>query len=158
MSEQYVEILVETLQRKKKVLNELIRLNEMQTYLIKTDNFLDDDFDEIVAQKGEQITMLEKLDRGFDSNFAKCRDELLDNKQKYAAQIKTMQDLIKETIDLGSVVYTGEQRNKQMIEAQFTKQRANIKGNRTSSKAAYDYYKTMNHNGMSHNMFMDTKQ
>lgn len=154
----YVQILVETLEKKKAVLAELIQLNAEQADIIKADSFDSAAFDENVNKKAEQIEILQKLDLGFDANFQQCKEELLNHKELYAEQIKRMQQLIRETIDQGSEVYTGEHRNKQAIEVQFKNQRGQIKGNRTNSKAAYDYYRMMNKNNVVDSMFMDHKK
>lgn len=154
----YVQILIDTLEKKKEVLNELIRLNDEQTEIIQASDFDTDAFDENIGKKAEQIAILEKLDLGFDVNFQHCKDELINHKEKYVEQIKHMQELIRETIDLGSTIYTGEHRNKQLIEQQFKNERAQIKGNRNNSKAAYDYYRMMNNNNIVDSVFVDRKQ
>ena len=154
----YVQILIDSLEKKKEVLNELIRLNAEQTEIIQMSPFDTNAFDENTDKKAEQIQALEKLDLGFDVNFQHCKDELLGHKEEYAEQIRYMQQLIRETIDLGSEVHAGGHRNKQLIEQQFKNERAQIKGNRTSSKAAYDYYRMMNKNTISDSMFLDHKK
>lgn len=156
--EYYIQILIETLEKKKLVLDELIRLNLEQSEIIEQPVFDENAFQENTQKKEIQLELLEKLDNGFDANFQHCKDELIGHKEKYANQIKRMQELIREIIDKGSVIYADEHRNKNQIERQFHNKRVQIKEGRSNSKAAYDYYKVMNKSTYVDSMFMDHRQ
>lgn len=156
--EQQLQLLIETLEKKKAVLARLIILNEEQTEILAADKFDLDTFNANTDAKAEQIEQLEKLDHGFDATFNRIREELLANQKQYAVQIKQMQKLIQETVDQGASVYTGEHRNKQMVERQFQMKRAEIKAGRSGSKAAYDYYRTMNKSKYIDSMYLDQKK
>ena len=51
-----------------------------------------------------------------------------------------------------------EARNKKLVEDYFRRERNSLNRNRKSSKAAYDYYKSMSQTNVVQPRFMDNKQ
>ena len=152
-----LQVLVDTLEKKKVVLAEILRLTGEQEKFISLAQPDMESFDRAVRAKEEQIAELEKLDAGFDRLFSRIREELLSHKERYANEIRRMQELIRETMDQGSEIHLREQQNKKTIEQAFFKSRTQIAKNRTANRVAYDYYKAMTSSPMGDPHFMDHK-
>lgn len=158
MTENYLTLLEESLQKKLQVLDKIQDYNLRQQEVFQTGNAQLDRFDEYVAEKGALIEELTALDNGFESLYERVAEELKDNREKYAEQIKRLQELVTKVTESGVTIQAQEARNKQLIEKYFSKQRTGIKNGRVASKAAYDYYKSMNNTGNVPPQFMDSKK
>lgn len=154
----YLKILEESLLKKSKVLDDIAAYNEQQSKIFSEGKADIDKFDEYIDEKDKLIKQLSKLDDGFETLYAKVAEELAKNKSKYSVQIKELQKLVKEITDKSVSVQAQEARNKALIEEYFAKERLNIRNNRKTSKAAYDYYKSMSGSAFSSSQFMDSKQ
>ena len=158
MNENYLYVLEQSLVEKCKVLDKIQEYNVRQEALFRSENPELDQFDAYVEEKGQLIAQLSKLDEGFEILYASIAEELKDNRQKYTEQIKRLQDLVAQVVEKGVAVEAQEQRNKKLVEEFFSRERKGIKKGRLSSKAAYDYYKTMNKSGVVNPQFMDSKK
>lgn len=155
----YVNILMESLQKKIEILNEIIKLNEEQKAIITKEKLDMDRLDDNIRDKGELIDRLNMLDDGFQTVFERVQDELTTNREQYHDEILKMQSYIKKITEQSMTIKAVEQRNKVEMEKQFNTVRSNIKKSRTSNRAASDYYKGMS--GIGHQVepqFMDSKK
>lgn len=153
-----LSILSESLDKKIQVLKEIQQYNEVQAASFKDGRANLDEFDQAVEQKGQLIDKLNKLDEGFEILYSNLAEQLKDNKERYASQIREMQMKIKQVTDLGMSIQTQEKRNKALVEQFFAKERQGIRQVRQSSKVAYDYYKNMSQSNFVSPQFMDSKQ
>lgn len=158
MMDNYLNILEESLHKKLEVLQKIEDYNTEQNRIFSEEKASLDEFDEAIEEKGKLIEQLSRLDDGFESLYAKVAEELQNNKSKYAEQIKRMQELVKQVTEKSVSVQAQEARNKALIEEYFAKERAGIRNNRKSSKAAFDYYQSMNRVVAMDPQFMDSKQ
>lgn len=158
MMENYLTLLEESLQKKIQVLEKIQAYNLRQQELFQKGNAQLDRFDEYVAEKGALIEELTALDNGFEILYARVAEELKDNREKYAQQIKNLQELVAKVTESGVTIEAQEARNKQLIENYFSKRQRELKNIRTSSKAAYDYYKNMNNTGQVTSQYLDRKK
>ena len=158
MNESYLDVLEQSLVEKIKVLDKIQDYNVRQEALFKADIPELSQFDSYVEEKGQLIGQLTKLDEGFEILYASLAEELKDNRHKYAEQIKRLQELVAQVVEKGVAVEAQEQRNKKLVEEFFSRERNGIKKGRLSSKAAYDYYKTMNKSNVVAPQFMDSKK
>jgi len=156
--ENHLNILAESLDKKIQVLQEIQEYNNMQEASFKEDRANLDDFDQAVERKGELIEQLNKLDEGFEILYNNLAEQLKENREKYAAQIKELQQKIKQVTELGVAIQAQEQRNKALVEQFFARERQGIRQGRQSSKVAYDYYKNMNQTHFVPPQFMDSKK
>ena len=152
-----LQILSESLDEKIKVLLEIQEYN-----LAQEKAFLDgqadlDTFDEAMEKNETLIQKLEKLDDGFELLYERIAKQLEQNKDAYKDQIKVLQKKIGEITDLSVSIQTQEVRNKKLVEEFFTHRRRTINQTRRGSKAAMDYYKSMNGTGYDTSRFMDSK-
>ena len=97
------------------------------------------------------------MDNGFEKLYANVAEELKGNREQYAEQIRTLQGLVTEVTDTSVAIQAQEARNKKLIEDFFIKERKNLHMNRKTSKAAIDYYRTMNKSAVMMPQFMDSK-
>ena len=154
---QYVKILVESLEKKKKILQALQEENKKQEEAIKK-NSDTGEFDRIVEYKGQLIRELEILDNGFENVYNRIKDELLAEKAAYRNEIAAMQKLIEEIMGLSVSVQTTEQRNKQLVEGYFSYARGKIRQAKKSVRVANEYYKSMSRGGYSDSALLDKKK
>lgn len=156
--ESQLHVLSESLDEKLKVLKEIQEYNLRQEQAFKNGEADLEDFDEAVEEKDRLIERLMRLDDGFETMYAKLAEELKENRKYYAEQIKELQIKITKVTEMGVTIQAQEARNKKLVEDYFAKARAGIRQNRQSSKAAYDYYKSMSGVHLDQSHFMDSKQ
>lgn len=158
MTENYLNVMEESLQKKLQVMAKIQEYNLRQQEIFRTDSVELAKFDEYVEEKGALIEELTALDNGFETLYQKVSEELSGNREKYAEQIKRLQELVTRVTEESVSIQAQEARNKKLVEDYFHKQRINIGQNRKSSKAAYDYYKSMSHASVVQPQFLDNKQ
>ena len=158
MTENYLTLLEESLQKKLQVMEEIQQYNLKQQELFQSEKVDLDGFDEAVEEKGKLIEKLTALDSGFESLYSKVKKELEDDRDKYQDQIKRLQKLVTEVTETSVSIQAQEARNKKLIEDYFRKEKENIRSGRRSSKAAYDYYKNMNRSSVVMPQLMDKKK
>lgn len=153
-----LKILEESLYKKLKLLDKIQSYNEEQSKVFSGDNVQVDKFDEYIEEKGKLIEQVISLDEGFESLYANLAEELKDNRQKYAEQIRTLQELIKQVTEKSVAVQAQEARNKALVEAYFSKEREQIGQGRRSSTVAYNYYANVNKVAHAEPQFMDSRK
>lgn len=158
MTENYLVLLEESLKRKLQVMSEIQDYNLRQQEIFQSGNADIEKFDEYVAEKGALIEKLSSLDNGFEKLYARVAEELKGNREKYAGQIKKLQELVAKVTETGVTIQAQEARNKKLVEEYFRREKEGIRMGRKSSKAAVDYYKNMNKSSVVMPMFMDSKK
>ncbi|MBD5465376.1 MAG: flagellar protein FliT [Lachnospiraceae bacterium] len=159
MTDNYIQIMIESLEKKAAKLDEIIEKNEEQAELLKEEEFSVELFDRNVAEKAVLIQQLEMLDIGFDRMYERVKEELASEAGKVTFQneIKKMQALISRLTEKSVSIQAQESRNKQMVETIFKSEREKIRAVKLGSKAAIDYYKNMNHTNFVSPQFVDKK-
>ncbi|MDY4892259.1 MAG: flagellar export chaperone FlgN, partial [Agathobacter sp.] len=115
MPETYIAIMLQSLQKKEKVLDEIIRLDDVQKKVLTDNNCTVDEFDETVEAKSACIEQLNQLDSGFQKLYAEVETEIKDNREKYSAEIKKMQECIRSVTDKSVKIQAQEARNKELL-------------------------------------------
>lgn len=154
----YLRILEESLRKKLQVLDEIQSYNEKQKQSFQSDSVKLEEFDAAVEEKGRLIEQISKLDEGFEVLYSNVAKELDGNREKYAKQIQTLQQLVRQVTEKGVSVQAQEARNKALIEAYFSEERNRLRQGRQASKAAYGYYKSMSNSNTVPPQFLDSKQ
>ncbi len=142
----YIRIMIESLTKKSELLERIIRKNEAQHDCVagKDYNEVDwDTFNLIVAEKQAAIDRIVKMDEGFQSLYDRVKEQLHEDKDKYADKIKEIQRLIEVVTGQGVKITTGEERNRKIIEKVFGNRKKEIKRTRNSLKVASSYAQTM---------------
>lgn len=141
--ESQLSILQESLVAKRRVLLEIQEYNRKQEAVFMADEVDMSLFDEAIEEKGRLVQKLTQLDDGFEAMYEKLSRELQDNREKYADQIRILQQQIKEITDLGISIQAQEARNKSLIESFFSRERSNMHRSLQNSAKAYNFYKSM---------------
>lgn len=157
MVSKYMDMLVDCLEKKNQILDNLIVLNKKQTALIQDEEFSLSEFDKCVEEKGILIDNILKLDSGFEGLYNKVGKTVADNPYAYKEQLARMQKLITEVTEKSVSIQAEEERNKAMIEKRFSRERNRIKSGRSQSKVAMDYYNSMNKLNHVDSQFWDKK-
>ncbi len=138
----YIEILTESLRKKKKILEDILEENEKQAGAIRDEESMEA-FEATVTAKSKLLWDMEALDNGFETVYERVKEGLEDQKEKYKAEISEMQALISEITDLSVRIQASEQRNKKLAEGYFSGARRQIRESKKSVRVASDYYKSM---------------
>ena len=158
MEETYISIMLQSLKKKAAVLDEIIRLDDLQKDRLTDSECPVEDFDQTVEDKGKLIEQLEQLDSGFEKLYAQVSEELQDNKEQYADEIRQMQSLIRSITDKSVKIQAQEARNKDLMMQKFGVIKKHAKNVRMNSKAIIGYYKTMDRTKYMDPQFMEKKQ
>lgn len=143
MENAYVTALIESLEKKIDILNEIHVKDEEQLRIAGIQPVDYEAFDKNDEEKTVLIYKLNKLDDGFEQVYEKVRVELQDNKSAYAAEIRRMQELISKITELSTKIQAEEARNKLAVERAFRTERERIKSRRSGIKAIQSYAQTM---------------
>lgn len=157
MINKYMDMLVECLEKKNIILDNLKALSKKQTELIQDENFSLTEFDKCVEEKGILIDNILKLDSGFEGLYNKVGKTVADNPSEYKTHLNKMQKLITEITEKSVSIQAEEERNKTMIEKRFNREKNAIKSGRSQSKVALDYYNSMNKLNHVDSQFWDRK-
>lgn len=158
MQSTYVDIMIQSLDKKIRVLEEIKKINTTQKELLEDEKGDADEFDKTVEQKATLIEQITQLDSGFDKLFERVKEELNTNKEAYADKIKMMQTLIRRITDLSMELQAQEARNKDLMTRKFVSIRERAKVVRTNTKAASQYYQNMMQLNVVEPQFMDNKK
>ena len=142
----YIQIMIESLTKKSELLDKLIQKNEEQRACVTGKEFDEIDWDSfnlIVEQKQASIDRIVKMDEGFQSLYDRVKEQLNENRDKYADKIKELQRLITVITDQGVKITTGEERNRKIIEKVFGDRKKEIRKTRNNLKVANSYAQTM---------------
>lgn len=141
----YIQIMIESLEKKKAVLSRIIDLNRQQTILLQDINLQPEEFEKNMDYKANLVEQITLLDSGFEKLYEKVRDELQRNRAEYQSEIEQMQSLIREISAQTNTIQTQEQRSKRQVEQKFAEVRRQVKGVRSSQKVVHQYYQNMLH-------------
>lgn len=158
MQETYIQIMLQSLEKKSKVLDQIIQLNEQQKTVLESADSPVEDFDETVEKKSALIEQLEQLDSGFEKLYDRVREELQTNKDAYRDQIRKMQEYIRVVTDKSVQIQTQEARNKELMTSKFTRVKKQARQVRANSKATSSYYQSMSRTSVIDPQFMDDKK
>lgn len=158
MDKLYLTILMESLEKKIRILDQIILADQEQREALEDPNLDPDDFDRIVEKKTEYIEQLEQLDAGFEEVFARVKEELDGNRKQYKEQIHIMQDLIRKITDKSLMIQKQEAQNKELMEKKFASVRSQAREVRKSQKIVNQYYKNMMKNNYNDPQFLDNKK
>lgn len=132
--------------------------NEEHAQIATAKDFDPEAFDVIFDKKDELIKELEQLDRGFNTVYARVKEELIGNKEAYKEEIAKMQALITEITDKSMNIQATEKRNKEALMSRMDMVKREIYQAKNTKKVATSYYKNMNGLNYVEPQFMDRKK
>ena len=156
-TENYLQIMTSSLEKKKKILQDIVDYNVEQERIVTSGEFDGDKFQKNMENKAEGIDMLNTLDEGFQSVYDRVKADVEMYKQNYKADIQRLQQLIKEVSALSATIQAQESRNKLQIERKFSELKQETKTAKRSVSMANKYYQNMSRVS-SEPQFMDHKK
>lgn len=158
MNQSGAQILLQSLEKKNKLLDQMILQNSVQERILKQEEFDMDAFDAAIDQQSSYIEELDKLDQGFEAIYDRVREELINNKEQYSTEIKRMKEQIQQITDKIVTINAGNMRNKMLAENQFKRKQREIGSGVSKNKAAQNYYNNMNNLNYVSPYFYDNKK
>ena len=143
MPDTYIAIMLQSLKKKEQVLDEIIRLDDQQKATLTDPECPFDVFDETVEAKSACIDQLNQLDSGFEKLYAQVAEELDQNREDYAKEIRDMQQCIRRVTDKSVKIQAQEARNKQLMKEKFSTVQKQATDVRKNSRAITGYYNSM---------------
>jgi len=158
MSQSSVQILRESLEKKNRVLDEIIRENGVQEKILGAEELDMDALDASTDRLASLAEQLEQLDDGFEALYDRTREELVANKESYRGEIKVMQGLIGQITDKVVKINAARMRNERQAKVQFQKTRDQIGKAASKVRASRNYYNNMNRLNYVGPQFYDNKK
>ena len=158
MDQSGAQILLQSLEKKNRLLDQMILQNGVQEGILKQEEFDMDAFDEAIDLQGSYVEQLEMLDRGFETVYDRVREELIENKESYREEITRMKEQIQQITDKIVTLNAGNMRNKMLAENQFKRKRQAIGAGASKNKVAKNYYNNMNNLNYVSPQFYDNKK
>ena len=154
----YVDIMLDSLKRKKDYLDGILELTEKQSKIAEAKEFDDEAFGETVDRKEILIDNINEIDKGFTSVYDRIRSNLLENQERYIDKLKSMQDLIRYCVDTGLKIEALEERNRAKLEFAMTNRQKNYRQVKQSRNIVNKYYRGMSGSIMNDSMLYDRKK
>ncbi len=151
MHENYIDIMVESLRKKDRVLDGLIEKCDAQAEVIADNEYGDinwNQFNVLIADKEVLINRLNELDDGFEALYDRVGEEIKANSGKYAVQIKAIQELIKTVTDKGVTIRAKEERNRANLERVLKPVKKEIRTSKINMSVINRYQNTMTGAGL----------
>ena len=158
MNQSGAQILLQSLEKKNELLDQMIDQNSMQERILKQEEFDMDAFGEVLDRQSACVEELDKLDRGFEAVYERVREELMQNRERYRTEITRMKEQIQQITDKIVTLNAGNMRNKVLAENQFKKKRLAIGTGVSKNRVATNYYNSMNNLNYVSPQFYDNKK
>lgn len=158
MEENYIKILIQSLEKKVKVLEEISQENKRQKQILQAEELDSDAFQATVEKKSEQIKQIDFLDDGFEKMYQRVKDVLNNQKSAYQTEIATLKQLIGRVTDLTVMIQGEEQENRKLAELQFGNAKKKVRQVKATQSAATKYYQNMSKLSVIEPQFMDKKK
>lgn len=155
---QYVLIMLQSLQKKEKVLDSIIQYNKKQRVELENPSLSADEFDRTVEDKAALLEQLELLDSGFEKLYEKVKEELSAHRENYRSEILQMQEAIRRLTEKSVMIQTQEARNRQLMVQKFNTVKKQIREVRSSQRVVNQYYKNMVNRAYAEPQFLDNKK
>lgn len=158
MGNDYLNILIQSLQKKVKVLDDITEKNKEQRQILEKDELDMDAFEQNVKEKSELVEQINFLDDGFEELYARIKPVIEQEKEAHREEILLMKQLITQITEKSVNIQSEEVRNRSLVEHRFSQERRQIKSRKTSSTVANQYYKSMTKLNYVDAQFMDKKK
>ena len=157
-TENYLQIMIDSLVQKEELLKQIVDYNEKQQAIITAAEFDEQAFEQNLSDKGELVEKILKLDEGFNSVFNRVKDEVQHNKAKFKQPLQRLKELVSAVTDLGVRIQAQELRNKQLVEKRFAQMRKELSNVKSQNSEMSAYYKNANKLNNYESHFLDQKK
>lgn len=158
MEENYIAILIQSLEKKIRVLEEISRENKKQREVLQEEDMDLDAFQATADKKEQLIEQVGFLDDGFEKMYARVKDILQEEKQSYKQEIIRLKELIVRVTELTMTVQKEEWDNRNLAEQQFSSSKKKVRQMKDTKQIARQYYKNMAKLNYVDPQFMDKKK
>ena len=158
MSDAYMSMLIDSQEKKLSLLEKAIELDREQEDIITGAEPDMGALNANINAKGALIDELDRLDDGFESLYAKVREDFIENKDSHKEEIRTLQGLIRQITEKIAEVEALEARSKVNFENFMKQRRTTIKDNKNAVKAANIYAVNMRKMNKIDSVFVDNKK
>jgi hypothetical protein len=158
MSENYLKVLIESQNKKLRLLEEAEQLDKEILLLIREEQADMDAIDANMTAKGDLIEKLDELDDGFESIYEKIRTDLQEHKELYKNEIRILQNQISQITEKTVKIRALEERSRREIEAFFENRKKKIRAEKSSVKIANAYAVNMRRINKVDSFFVDKKK
>lgn len=159
MSEDYIRVLKESLEKKVDLLNKIVVRNEQQKQLFESDGTTPDELESNIEAKGRLVDQIVALDDGFEQLFKRVEQELSEHREEHKDEIREMQELIRKVTELSAKVESQEQRNRNLASSFFAGKKKTVKHVSVGTQAVSRYYQNMmQFGGIKSSRFMETSE
>lgn len=158
MEENYIAILIQSLEKKVSVLEEISRENKKQREVLQEEDLDLDAFQATADKKEELISQVGFLDDGFEKMYGRVKDVLEEEKQSYKQDIIRLKELIVKVTDLTMTIQKEEWDNRNLVEQQFSTSKKKVRQMKDTKQVARQYYKNMAKLNYVDPQFMDKKK
>lgn len=154
----YLNMMIESLEKKLTVLEEIQEANVQQSALLKAEPFDQEAFDRTMDRKGAQIEKLDGLDDGFDNLYEQVREFLPAHTEEFHDEIARLQDLIRQISEKSVSIQVGEQRNKAALESVIKRENGKLRAMQNKRRVMQSYATNMSQLNFVDPQFMDRKK
>lgn len=154
----YIEILRDSLLKKRTILEKISEQNKIQSDLAKAEKFDYDTFEVTLEVKESLIKEINELDSGFQTVYNRVKSTLETDREIYADVIAEIKQLISAIMDKSMDIMAEELRNKETIMNRKDNLKKEVTMARTTNKIASNYYKTMSKLNVLDSQFIDAKK
>lgn len=158
MSQNYIAVLMDTLEKKKDALQNILRITKEQERIAKEEVYQEEVMEKNLNEKEIQIARINTLDEGFQSVYDRVKRVVKEHPEQYRKEIERLQELIRECTDLGNEIMVLEERNRERFRTLFTQSKRQYSTSRTKANVAQNYFRTMNNTKIMDAYFVDKKQ
>ena len=158
MGNDYISIMVQSLQKKLEVLNGIIEKNVEQRQILEQEELDTDAFEQNIKLKSDLVDQIEFLDDGFEELYGRVKSLIETEKQEHKEEIQLMKQLITGITGKSVTIQSQEARNRKLVEQRFSQERKKVRSMRNTSTVANQYYKNMSRLNVVDAQFMDKKK
>lgn len=158
MEQNYITILIQSLEKKISVLNDISQENQKQKSVLQAEEIDLDAFGETVEKKAALIEQVAFLDDGFSKMYERVKEALHTDKHMYQTEIATLKQLIGQITELTVQIQKEEQNNRVLAEQQFNGEKRKVRQMKNTKAAANKYYQNMTKLNVVEPQFMDKKK
>ena len=158
MENEYLDIMIQSLQKKAKVLDGILAKNQEQREILEREELDADALEKNMQEKSDLVDQINPLDEGFEELYARVKEVLDRERPKHTDEIAQMQRLIAEITEKSVSIQSGEARNRRLMETKFSQERKRALKKSMSSTVTRQYYQTMTKLNVVDAQFMDKKK
>lgn len=154
----YLDMLQDSLKKKLEILDSIMRHQREESDMLKMGSMDMETFDQNINEKVALAESIDSLDDGFEQVYDRVREEMINNREKYAVQIKAMQNMIADISEKNVLIQAEENRIRLEVDNYAKRESAALRQRRDNGRAARSYYNNMKKLNYVDSQFMDKKK